>query len=251
MSSPELRQNRWSSFLPKIASLVAVAACFGLIEWASSFHFLTTVLPHPSSLSTPLAWLFEHQVWQFGIGITAITILSRGHLWSYGINSSDIRLSMSVLLKFYVAALVIMLGLVVTPLLSSGILPEYFARIGKVDMLVWILYQWMATAVADEILFHGLFQTLLLKYWREKVMIGRYEFPVVILFTTVAFAAGRTNVPVYGGHIVEYSLALLMGLYGGIVYYRTRSLLTPMLSQAFFYGLPFVIRFAYVTLFGR
>ncbi len=251
MPPPDPGYNRRSSLFLKIASLVAVIACFGLIEWASSFHALTNVLPRPSSLSLPLAWLFEHQVWQFGIGITAITILSRGHLWSYGINSSDIRLSMSVLLKFYAAALIIMLGLVVAPLLMSGKLPEYFARMGKVDMIVWILYQWMATAVADEILFHGLFQTLLLKYWREKIVIGSYEFPVVILVTSVAFAAGRTNVPVYGGHAVEYLLALLMGLYGGIVYYRTRSLLTPMLSQAFFYGLPFVIRFAYMTLITR
>ena len=251
MPRPDPRQNHWFPLLPKIASLIAVVACFGLIEWVSSFHILTNVLPHPSSLSLPLAWLFEHQVWQFGIGITAITILSRGHLWSYGINSSDIRLSMSVLLKFYAAALVIMLGLVVTPLLMSGKLPDYFSRMGRVDMMVWILYQWMATAVADEILFHGLFQTLLLKYWQEKIMIRSFEFPVVILFTSVAFAAGRTNVPVYGGHAVEYILALLMGLYGGIVYYRTRSLLTPMLSQAFFYGLPFVIRFAYIALFSR
>ena len=250
MPPPDPQQYRWSSLLPKISSLVAVVACFGLIEWASSFHFLTSVLPRPSSLSIPLAWLFEHQVWQFGIGFMAITILSRGHLWSYGINSSDIRLSMSVLLKFYAAALVIMIGLVVTPLLMSGRLPDYFARMGKVDMFAWILYQWMATAVADEILFHGLFQTLLLKYWQEKIKIRSVEFPVVILFTSIAFAAGRTNVPVYGGHAVEYILALLIGLYGGIVYYRTRSLLTPMLSQAFFYGLPFVIRFAYIAFFA-
>ncbi len=235
------------SLLPKVGSLAAVIACFGLIEWASSFHILTQSLPLPSSLSIPLAWLFEHQVWQFGIGITAITILSRGHLWSYGINSSDIRLSMSILLKFYAVALVIILGLVVLPLLVSGGLPEYFIRMGRVDMAVWILYQWMATAVADEILFHGLFQTLLLKYWQEKIKILSFEIPVVVLITSVAFAAGRTNVPVYGGHFIEYILALVMGLYGGIVYYRTKSLLTPMLSQAFFYGLPFVIRFVYLA----
>ena len=248
-SEPQL--SRPSFVIPRITSVVAVVACFALIEWVSSFHILTDMLPLPSSLSTPLAWLFEHHVWQFGIAMTAITILSRGHLWSYGINSSDIRFSMAVLLKFYPVALIVMLGLVVTPLLMSGTLPEYFRRMGRVDMVVWMLFQWMATAIADEILFHGLFQTLLLKYWPEKFMVRSFEFPVVILFTSVAFAFGRTNVPVYGGHFVEYILALLMGLYGGMVYYRTRSLLTPMLSQAFFYGLPFVIRFAYVTLFAR
>ncbi len=245
------RQSPSRSVVSRLASLVAVVACFALIEWVSSFHILTKLLPFPLSLSTPLAWLFEHHIWQFAVGMTAITILSRGHLWSYGINSSDIRISMSVLLKFYAAALIVMIGLVVMPLILSGTLPEYFRRMGRVDMIGWILFQWMATAVADEILFHGLFQTLLLKYWREKFMIRSFELPVVILFTSAAFAAGRTNVPVYGGHFLEYILAFLIGLYGGMVYYRTRSLLTPMLSQAFFYGLPFVIRFAYVALFLR
>lgn len=247
---PDAQQQRSSSLL-KIGSLAAAIACYGLIGWASSFHLLSSSLPLPSSLSTPLAWLFEHQVWQFGIGIAAITILSRGHLWSYGINSSDIRLSMSILLKFYAVALVIILGLVVVPLLASGEMPGYFFRMSRVDMVVWILYQWMATAVADEILFHGLFQTLLLKYWHEKIRVRSYEFPVVILFTSVAFAAGRVHVSVYGGYLVEYLLALLIGLYGGIVYYRTKSLLAPMLSQAFFYGLPFVVRFAFMALHSR
>ncbi len=122
---------------------------------------------------------------------------------------------MSILLKFYAVAIVVMLVLVVRPLVASGEMPGYISGLGKADMMVWILYQWMATAVADEILFHGLFQTLLLKYWRERVKIFSYEFPVVILFTSIAFAAGRTNVPVYGGHLVEYVLALLMGLYRG------------------------------------
>ncbi|MGA9408405.1 MAG: hypothetical protein WBW71_14820, partial [Bacteroidota bacterium] len=187
------RQSPSRSIVSRLASLVAVVACFALIEWVSSFHILTKLLPLPSSLSTPLAWLFEHHIWQFAVGMTAITILSRGHLWSYGINSSDIRISMSVLLKFYAAALIVMIGLVVMPLILSGTLPEYFRRMGRVDMIGWILFQWMATAVADEILFHGLFQTLLLKYWREKFMIRSFELPVVILFTSVVFAAGRTN----------------------------------------------------------
>lgn len=251
MSLSDPRPNRVSSLLPKAASLLAVVACYALAEWASSFHFLARVFPLPSSLAVGLAWLFEHQVWQFGIGMLAITLLSRGHLWSYGINSSEIRLSMSVLLKFYAVALIVMIGLVIVPLLGSGTLPVYFARISRADMVAWILYQWMAAAVGNEIFFHGLFQTLLLKYWREKFVVKSFELPLVVLLTSVAFAAGRSNVSIYGNHGTEYLLAFLIGLYGGIVYYRTRSLLTPMLSQAFFYGFPFVIRFAYLALTSR
>lgn len=251
MSSPEARSLRTSPVVPKIASLAAVIACFVFIEWVSSFHLLTRILPVPSSLSTRLAWLFEHQVWQFGIAMFAVTTLSRGHLWSYGINSSEIRLSMSILLKFYAVASVVIAALIVVPMLLTGYLPDYCQHPGKSDMIVWILYQWMAVAVADEILYHGLFQTLLLKYWREKIVVKSFELPVVIIVTSIAFAAGRTNVPIYGSPAIEYLLAFCIAFYGGIVYHRTRSLLTPMLSQAFFYGLPFVLRFAYLALFAK
>ena len=251
MPLPEVRSLRTSPLVPKIASLAAVIACFLFIEWVASFHFLARMLPVPPSLSTRLAWLFEHQIWQFGIGMFAVTALSRGHLWSYVINSSEIRLSMSILLKFYVVASIVIAALIVVPMFLTGYLPDYCQHPGKSDMIVWILFQWMAAAVADEILYHGLFQTVLLKYWREKIVVKSFELPVVILVTSVAFAAGRTNVPVYGSPVIEYLLAFCMALYGGVVYYRTRSLLTPMLSQAFFYGVPFVLRFAYLALFAK
>jgi membrane protease YdiL (CAAX protease family) len=164
---------------------------------------------------------------------------------------------MSILLKFYVAASVIIAALVVAPLVLSGKVPEYLAHVSREDMLAWILFQWMAAAVADNILYFGLFQTLLLKYWQEKFTVRSITLPVVIALTTVLFAAGRTfaaggtNDPVYGNHIVESILALALGGYAGLVYFRTRSLLTPMLSQAFFYGLPLVLRFVYLAAVGR
>ena len=251
MSISDTRAANPSSLLQKTWSVLAVIGCFALVEWISSFHFLVRTFPLPSSLSTGLAWHFEHQVWQFGIGMLAITILSRGHLWSYGINSSEIRLSMSILLNFYAAGLVLIVGLIVLPLLLSRTLPPYFTDMSRTDMVVWILFQWMAAAVGDEIFFHGLCQTLLLKYWKGKIVVKTFELPVVVIVMGAAFALGRSNVLVYGNHWLEYLLALLIGLYGGIVYYRTRSLLTPMLSQAFFYGFPFVVRFIYLAVASR
>lgn len=242
---------RLSAALSKLMSLASVAVCYLLIEWISSHHLLTRLIPLPPSLSLRLAWLFEHHIWQFSIGMLAITVLSRGHLWSFGINSSDIRLSMSILLKFYAAAILVIAALVLLPLLRDGSIPQYLDGVSALELIAWILFEWMAVAVADEILYRGLFQTILLKYWREKLVFRSFEFPVVILLTGVGFAAGRTNVPVYGSYPLEYTLAALIGLYCGFVYYRTRSLLTPMLSQAFFYGLPFVLRFGYLVLSGR
>ncbi|HTR80897.1 MAG TPA: CPBP family intramembrane glutamic endopeptidase [Bacteroidota bacterium] len=248
---PDSKPNQLVSIGAKVGALLAVFVCFALIEWVASLHLLSKTLPLPPSLAPGLTGLFEHHVWQFAIGMFAITVLSRGHLWSYGINSSTIRLSMAILVRFYGVALVIIVALVGIPLFETGNLPVYLKHLSRADMVGWIVFQWMVAAVADEILFHGLFQTLLAKYWPEKIVFRSFEIPIVVLFTTAAFAAGRTNVPVYGGDVLEYAFALAIGLYGGLVYYRTRSLLTPMLSQAFFYGLPFVVRFAYLTLVAR
>jgi hypothetical protein len=249
MPLPDSTGRQRAPILAKTISLASVFICYALIEWASSAHLLTRMVPHPPSLSMSLA--FEHHLWQFGVGMLVITVLSRGHLWSYGINSSDIRLSMSILLKFYVVAGVFVAVVIVVPMVFSGTMPENFAHTSRVDMLAWILFQWMAAAVADNILYFGLFQTLLLKYWQEKISVKPFEVPVAILMTTVLFAAGRTNVLIYGNHLIEYLLALAIGAYSGLVFFRTRSLLTPMLSQAFFYGLPFVVRFVYLATVGR
>lgn len=104
MPLPDSTGRQRAPILAKIISLASVFICYVLIEWASSAHLLTRMVPHPTSLSMSLARLFEHHLWQFGVGMLVITVLSRGHLWSYGINSSDIRLSMSILLKFYMVA---------------------------------------------------------------------------------------------------------------------------------------------------
>ena len=237
------------TIIPRALSLLSVILCFEAIEWISSLRLLRGLIP--IALSPLLASLFEHQVWQFGIGMLIITILSRGHLWSYGINSSSVRASMVALLRFYGVAAILMIALVVVPMFAYGSMPFYFERMPRRDMIGWILFQWMAAAVGNEVFFHGLCQTLLLKYWREKFVLWRVEVPFVVILTSVAFAAGRSNVSIYGDYGVEYLLAFLLGLFGGIVYFRTRSLLTPMLSQAFFYGLPFVLRYAYLTLAPR
>ncbi len=231
----------------KLAPVTGLLASFLLIEWASSYRLLASLLALHLAVSPTLVRLLEHAVWQFGVGMLAITLLSRGHLWSYGINSSDIRLSMAILLKFYgVAVGIVILG-VVLPLTFSQEIPEYLRGLSRIDMAGWIIFEWMAAAVADEIFFHGLLQTVLLKFWRKEFVIGQYKIPAVVIVAAIAFAAGRSNVAVYGNNVVDFILALGIGVYGGLVYHRTRSLLTPMLSQAFFYGLPFVIRFVFLS----
>ena len=233
-------------YLPKVIALAAIVLCYACVQWISSRELFSSRIHHSAEIPFQLVVLFEHHIWQFAIGMLAILILSRGHLWSYGINSMNIRLSMTILLRFYVVAFVFVLVTLVIPTFPKNRLPYYFATMNGISFVGWMVFQWLATAVADEIFFHGLFQTVLLKYWKEEFVFSKIKIPVAILFSTIIFASGRTNIPIYGGSDFEYILAIFIGLFTGWVYYKTKSLLTPMLSQAFFYGMPFFVR--YITM---
>lgn len=246
MQSTSSHSASFSIFTKRIGVFVIFFASYALVVWLSSFHFTAKLIPIHFHLSSSLVHLFEHHVVEFAIGMIAIAIFSRGNLWSYGINALNIRQSMYVLWRFYLVALIIVGVFVVVPLVQGEKIPAYLAGANVSTMVGWIVFEWLATAVADEIFFHGFCQTLLTKYWKNAIVINlwrRIEIPFSVLVTTVLFAVGRTNVGVFGNSGVEYFFAVALGFYTGMVYYRTRSLLTPMLSQAFFYGMPFLVRY--------
>jgi membrane protease YdiL (CAAX protease family) len=237
-------------FGKRIGFFILFCAAYALVEWLSSFHFSSFLIPFHLHLSSVLVRLFEHHLSEFVVGMIAIAIFSRGNLWSYGINALNIRQSMYVLWRFYLAALIIIAVVVVVPLFQGEKIPAYLAGANFSTMIGWIVFEWLATAVADEIFFHGFCQTLLTKYWRNAIVINvtrRIEIPFSVIASTVLFTVGRSNTFVYGGSGVEYFFAALIGFYTGMVYYRTRSLLTPMLSLAFFYGMPFLVRYVWMV----
>ncbi len=216
---------------------------YALIAWLSSFHFSSFLIPFHLHLSSILVRLFEHHLSEFAVGMIAIAIFSRGNLWIYGINALNIRQSMYVLWRFYLMALMIIGVVVVVPLVQGEKIPAYLVGANPSTIIGWIVFEWLATAVADEIFFHGFCQTLLAKYWKDVITINKIEIPFSVIASTALFTVGRSNVLVYGNSGIEYLFAALIGFYTGMVYYKTRSLLTPMLSQAFFYGMPFLVRY--------
>jgi membrane protease YdiL (CAAX protease family) len=242
---PIIDRNSLVDYIKKIIVLGGIIALYWSMQQVATQQILTRFINLPVEFSVSLTAMFEHHVWQFVIGMVAIAVLSRGNLWCYGINSMNVNTSLGILLRFYCLASIFIFAAVVVPLLQGNYLPLSIRHSNSQTMLLWILFQWMATPVADEIFFHGVIQTVMLKYWPEELAIGSLKIPVAIVFSTIAFTFGRVNVPMYGSETMEYLLAMVIGFFGGWVYYKTRSLLTPMLAQAFFYGMPFAIRFAF------
>jgi len=111
-----------------------------------------------------------------------------------------------------------------------------------------MVIRWLSSPVADQILFFGLFQTVLAKYWTAEAPVGALRLPGVAFITALIFALGRVELAQYATPLAGYAAGYGIGLFSGIVYHRTRSLLTPMLAQAFFFGLPDALHFAFSSI---
>jgi membrane protease YdiL (CAAX protease family) len=121
---------------------------------------------------------------------------------------------------------------------SSSLVDLRYDVFPAADRFLVMTIHWLSSPVADQILFFGLFQTMLLRYWTDTVTVFSEKLPSVILLTAMVFALGRTGLPHYTTQGMEFAAGYAVGLFSGIVYYKTRSLLAPMLAQAFFFGMP-------------
>ncbi len=217
---------------------LAIAVPYAIILFSKQIIFQSFF---PSGISPSLSQLFEADFWQFSIALLGILFLSRGHLWSYGICSDNLKRSMLFLGAGYIfsALLFLLLRLFEVELVAF----RYAAAAPREDKLMLMLIQWMSSPVADQILFFGLAQTFLVKFIRWNSKLHFLQFIVPILISTTLFAALRTTLPMAVDSIINTIAVITAGAYSSFVYSKTRSLLAPMLFQAFFFGLPFFIAF--------
>jgi len=216
----------------------ASAFCFLVIRYSS-----ITILSNLFSLGNSFFFLqFEQHFWQYLFSFLAVIVLSRGHLWSYGINSQNLKISMVWLVWLY--------GVIIaaTMIFGDAILPVDASHlpIGTNETFISFLTYWMSSPVANQILFFSFGQTVLMKQWGDSFAVR--GIPVVILFSATMFTFGATSSQFQLG---EYSLVptFILGLYSGIVYWKTNSLITPMLGHAFYFGFPLFIHTLKINLF--
>lgn len=213
---------------------VAVTAYAALVLWISP---LSVIAPVVDLQHSPSFLNFERHFWQFGLAFLAVIILSRGHLWSYGINSQNLKSSMMWLVWLYiVTAIVSAAGL----LLGRTVIPVGTETIvgGTKESVVASLVYWMSSPVANQILFFSLIQTVLMKQWGDGLRLG--GIPLAVAFSSLLFSIGATTSH-FGGETVFLLPTMLLGLFCGTVYWKTNSLITPMLGHAFFFGFPLFI----------
>ena len=229
-----LRTDGLHSFFRGAAVLLAVLiGCLAIVALSPM-----TVLSRLFNVADQYyALKFELHFWQYLFSFLAVIILSRGHLWIYGINSRNLAVSMQWLAWLYGAMILLVIA---TELAGIPLLPREYLQPGmktQLPLLAMLVY-WMSSPVANQILFFSLVQTVLLKQWGDQFRIGR--FPVAVIVASVLFTYGATTSAFAAGQWTAL-ITFALGLFCGMVYYRTGSLITPMLAHAFVFGFPYFL----------
>lgn len=187
---------------------------------------------------------FERHFWQYSFAFIAVIILSRGHLWSYGINSQNLKISMIWLVWLYAAVITTVL---IFSFVGKEFLPADASNItaSHGHTVIAMLVYWMSSPVANQILFFSFGQTILMKQWGDSMRI--VGVPVVVIFIAALFTVGATTSQFSIG-LYSPVLTFALGIYCGMVYWKTNSLITPMLGQAFYFGLPLFIHILSISI---
>jgi len=217
------------------------AIVIGVMLWCYSATQYTDIgVAHhfiPAVIDTTLSTVFEQHFWQFVLGFTAIGLLSRGHLWSYGINSNNLKSSMRWLAVLYTGTII---GTAIDRISGTSIMPVETSMLSldEPNMILALVIYWMSSPIAHQILFFGFAQTVLAK----KVFSGNGTASmVVVVFVTSGLLAWTGTIGYDSVSMVERIHLFVLGIFSGIVYWKTGSLITPMLGHAFIFGFPAVI----------
>lgn len=224
-----------TSAVQKTVALLGVIIFCYLVNTYSQSTFISrhlTFIELPSRSGT-----FERHFWQFAFGFLAIGFLSRGHLWSYGINSQNLKSSMQWLAWLYIGV-ILLTGFAL--LFDAEILPIKKDEMPDniKDTVMTILIYWMSSPVANQIVFFGLAQTVLMKQFGDTAKIA--GVPLVVYLPAVLFSLFGTDSAFLIGRF-SMMTTFAVGLFSGVVYWKTNSLITPMLGHGFVFGFPLVV----------
>jgi hypothetical protein len=223
-----------SLWLKMFALAGMVGGCFLVTKFSSITFFSQNFQLFQSLYLFPQ---FEQHFWQFVFSFLAIGFLSRGHLWSYGITSHKLKTSMQWLAGIYLFAILMTVIFWISGEQLSPITHDIHLHETKNSTMAMLIY-WMASPVANQLLFFGLGQTVLMKQWGDSSKI--FGVPIHVYISAAVFVLWSTNSSLMNG---SYSVLLVipLGIFCGLVYWKTGSLIAPMLGQAFYFGFPLFV----------
>ncbi|MDD8017947.1 MAG: CPBP family intramembrane metalloprotease [Bacteroidota bacterium] len=228
-----------TSFTQKTLSIAGVILFSIVVVRYSAISVIGKFLPF--TYSSNHFHLFEQHFWQFVFSFLAMIFLSRGHLWSYGINSQNLKVSMAYLAWLYLATVLLTIVFAISGKSLIPIFATDFPLHYKTSIILMLIY-WMSAPVANTILFFGFGQTVLMKQWGDSLKL--FGIPWIVILSAFLFTVLSTAACFDGVGIYSWAITFFFGVYAGFVYWKTNSLITPMLAHAFFFGFPLFVKIA-------
>jgi len=234
--------------------LVVVVAYF--LIWYVSFGWLWSMALRyvvPAYLSdATLFWLSSYCVhlWAFAIALVLIRVMG-GPTWRDwgGLTLRNTKKSLLTFLRFS-----LIYGGAALVLLPANYLihPDtctYGLNLNSSVASVFLIASWFWVGLTEEIFFQGLFHSFLRRYWPEVIYWHGLTVPLAGIWAAGLFTLSHVQfglmplcvVQVFPAQLVS---VFVLGLHFSAIYFRTGSLLHPILAHAFGDGIIITVLYA-------
>jgi membrane protease YdiL (CAAX protease family) len=227
----------------KLLSFLSILAIYYGIQGLTIVLRVTKLIFTADQLQrNPWIALDEHHVWQMVFALALISLFSRGNYSAWGLNFENLRISWRLFVWFVPVCLAILFAVVALPLLIKHQAPTFDYPLTRANVIGWLSFEWILPGPSEEILFRGLIQTYLAQTWKGVWQIGKVSIPAAGILSTLIFCLAHVNFA-QSPHVSwsQQFFAFGLGIYYSAAYYRTRSLLAPMLAHNFWDGMVFVM----------
>jgi membrane protease YdiL (CAAX protease family) len=191
-------------------------------------------------------WLTLHHVSQFFLTLGVMWLWSGDSLRNWGFNLGEARVSLRCVGWFALFCTLGALAIEILPRLFSHRPPNLGFPINAPNVAAKLVFHYLLSGSGEEPLFRGLIMVILLKSWTGEVKLGKVRMPVAGLWATLLFMLAHVNYTLVPLRITHFSLfqqmlALGYGLFYAALFYRTGSLLGPILAHGLSNGIPFTL----------
>lgn len=234
-TSTEIERN--TQWLPGLAVVVLLVALYYAIQFPSVWFGEANFLGAPERWVRNGAWLYmiQHHLAQMALALVVIGFVGRMRFHEWGLNLRNWKRSLRMTRSFAVIfALVIAVGIIIQ--VAGGMEPREAQPQTVSDILGRLFFMAVISGLSEEILFRGMMQTWLVRWFPTAVRLPGLDVPAAGLVTALIFAAVHINftlVPLQITHFYapQVLIALVLGVLYSVAYQRTGSLLAPILMH--------------------
>ena len=192
------------------------------------------------------AWLSVHHLAQIIVALVVMLAWSGSSLRRWGFNFNELKVSLRWFGWF---ALFCTLGTLVFQILPMLLFRRFQPQfplnpfpLNARNVVGSLGFQYLLSGSGEEPLFRGFVMTVLLVSWKRELRVGKIVMPVAGLWATLLFMLAHVNYTLSPFRITHFSLpqqlfCLGFGLFDAAAFYRTRSLLCPVLAHGFSNGI--------------